>query len=165
MWLLPDEEGACVGRSFASPRVGHLHPAYALKSLTFCNFSSYGVCHIVVPAEHLLHYLGMVPEGKIHRMPPRHFKVGTAKPGVVGESCLLWGQGIGAVHLGEILAQHHSAFQFVGAWVGALAEVDNSSFLPPTVPGLEHGLEFLVEDEVFLRPAGSKRPLVERGDG
>ena len=34
MWLLPDEEAANLGRGFASPRIGHLHPSHSLEALS-----------------------------------------------------------------------------------------------------------------------------------
>ena len=150
MWLLPDEEGTCVGGRFACPRVGHLHPANALESLTLGNLLRYGISHLVIPVEHGGYHLRTVPQSKVNHVPPCHFQMRTPEPRIIGQSCFLWGTSVGAVHLGEILRKHYAALQLLGTRIGAVREVNNGTFLPPAVPCLEHRLECLVEDESSL---------------
>ena len=87
--------------------------------------------------------------------------MGTTKPGVVGKAGLLRRQGVGTVHLCQVLGEHHAALQFLGAGVGTLAEVDDSPLLPPAVPGTNDGAQLLVEDEGF-RGWGSGTAAAQR---
>ena len=52
--VLPDEEGANIRRSLASPGIGHLHPADSLETLTLGYLTGDGVGCLVIPFEHLL---------------------------------------------------------------------------------------------------------------
>jgi hypothetical protein len=85
-----------------------------------------------------------VPQGEVYGVPPCHLEVWTTKPTVIGKPSLLWGHGIGAVNLSEVLGEDDAALQFLGAWVGAVGEVDDGSFAPPTAPVTEGGLVVLV---------------------
>ena len=103
MGLLPDEEGTRVRGCLTSPGIGHLHPAYALEALALGYLTGYGIGHLVIPLEHLSHYLGLIPQGKVDGMPPRHLEMGASEPGVIGKARLLRGHGVGAVDTGEVL--------------------------------------------------------------
>ena len=119
MWLLPNEERACVGGGFACPRVGHLHPADAFVALPLGDLSGYGGSCLPVPVEHGGKHFGATPKGEVYGVPPRHFQMWTTEPGVVGQSCFLWRHVVRTVYLCEVLRKHDAAFQFLGAWVGA----------------------------------------------
>ena len=147
MWLLPDEERAGIRRSLACPGVGHLHPADALEALSLGYLLGLGVGDGVVPVEDGGDGLRTVPQGEVHQVPPGHFQVRTAEPGVVGEAGLLRWQGVGTVHLRQVLGEHDAALQFLGARVGTLAEVDDGALLPPAVPRADDGTQLFVEDE------------------
>ena len=152
--LLPDEERARVRRCFASPGIGHLHPANALEALSLGNLAGFGVGHGVVPLEHLLYGLRAIPKSEVDHVPPGHLQMRAAEPSVVGEACFLWRQVVGAVHLRQVLREHHTALQFLGTRVGALREVYDAAFLPPAVPRFQDAAQFLVEDE---SPLGGRR--------
>ena len=145
--LLPDEERASVRRGLARPGISHLHPAESLEALTTRYLLGYGISHTVIPSEHLLDELRTVPEGEVDGVPPRHLQMGATEPGVIGEACLLRRHAVGAVDLGEVLGENDTAFQLMGAGIGAGREVDDGTLLPPAVPGLEDSTQLLVVDE------------------
>ena len=103
MGLLPDEERTGVRGGLACPGISHLHPTYALETLTLRDSPGYGVGGIVIPFEHLSDVLRMVPESEVNQMPPGHLQVRTTEPGIIGETRFLWGHVIRTIDLGEIL--------------------------------------------------------------
>ena len=72
MWLLPNEEGADIGRCFTCPGVGHLHPSDAFESLTFGYLASFGIGGLIVPFKDVGKILLAVPQGEMDGMPPGH---------------------------------------------------------------------------------------------
>ena len=147
MWLLPDEERAGVRRGLARPWVGHLHPACSLEALALGNLLSDGESDVIVPFEHISHHFRTTPQCEVDHVPPRHLQMGTTEPRIVRQSRLLRGHVVGAVHLREVLREHHAALQFLGTRVGALREVDDGAVVPPAVPSADDALELLVEIE------------------
>ena len=87
----------------------------------------------------------------------------TAEPGVIRQSRLLRRQVIGTVHLRQVLAQHHSPFQFPCPWVFACTEINDGSPLPPPVPVLYDSLQLLVENQFLLRLSGLLQILSPKG--
>ena len=68
----------------------------------------------------------------------------TAKPRVIGQTGLLWGDAVGTIDLCEVLGEYDATLQFLGARVGALREIDDGTLFPPTAPMAERSLVILV---------------------
>ena len=81
-----------------------------------------------------------VPVVEVDGVPPVHFEVEFAEPGVAEEAGFLGGVFAGAVDGGEVLGEDDAAFEF-GAGVGAVGEVDGGTGGPEVPPGLVGGDE------------------------
>ena len=57
-----------------------------------------------------------------------------AIPAVIGQACLLWRHGPGALDGHQVLRQNDAAFQLRGTRVGTAAEIDGSAFCPVGLP-------------------------------
>ena len=131
--LLPDEEASHVRRCLDAARVGHLHPAHAFESLTFGNLAGYGF-RLFIPAQGASHHFGVSPQGEMRLMPPNHFQMELSEPRVIRQARFLRRRRACALDSHQVLAQHHAAFQFLGARIGAKREVHRPAFRPIRVP-------------------------------
>src|ERR1044072_309930 len=100
MRLLPDEEGTDRRRTVASFRSNHLGPARTAISLRPREFHC-AWQNRLVPAQTSLKQRQSIPQSKVRRMPPVHFKVKLSVPTVHGKSGFLRWHATGTLNRGE----------------------------------------------------------------
>lgn len=98
-----------------------------------------------VEIEAALKEIEAVPGGEMDAVPPVHFEVGFAKPGVEEEAGFGWRHGGGAVEGGVKLREHDAALELGGAVVGTLGEIDGGAGGPEVLPMAGAGVEGVID--------------------
>ena len=76
----------------------------------------------------------MAPERPVCGMPPVHFHVELAVPGIDAEAGFLRREGLRIVDSHDVLREDDAAFELGGAGVGVAGEIDGSTSGPVVLP-------------------------------
>ena len=114
--LLPNQVTPHIRRRFCRIRRCHLHPPYAVESLTSGNLTSH-LSGRLKPEQGAFQNLRMSPQSKLRLMPPDHLQMELTEPGVISQPCLLRRGVATVVHSKQVLRQHHPPFQLTGTGI------------------------------------------------
>ena len=131
--LLPNKETAYIGRSLYTARIGHLHPTDTVEALATGYFAGNGL-YGLIPAQCTVKQFGMSPKSLPGLMPPNHFQMELAKPGVVSQTRFLRRRSSGRLDGKQILAQQDTAFQFRSTRIRTMREIDSRTVFPESGP-------------------------------
>ena len=133
MRLLPDEKRPDGRRRFRAAGTGHFRPARAGVALLLRR--GFGARqNFLVIAEAFFQQRQPVPQREVRLVPPVHFQMKFALPGVVRQPGFRRRIFSGVLDGGEILRQHDAPFEFKPARVLAAGQINRAAGRPELVP-------------------------------